>query len=195
MQLMYTLKRSALLYGDTPAIVDSDGRWTYTELLERVQKTAGMLQGLGVGADDMVAILMLNSHWYLELMFGGIWAGGVIVPRHGPASRRWRAPSSPVRVCSRTRIRTARPSGTTRRREPGFSRLAIGGSGGARCSVAGGAVGAASRIGGVIAEDVEEQLAGGGKLRVRGRCGVGCRDVLGDTGQRSQLHRCADRTG
>ena len=80
MQLMYTLKRSALLYGDTPALVDSDGRWTYAELLERVQKTAGMLQGLGVGVEDKVAILMLNSHWYLELMFGGIWAGGVIVP-------------------------------------------------------------------------------------------------------------------
>ena len=80
MELMYTLKRSALLYGDTPAMIDSDGRWTYGELLERVQKTAGALQGLGVGAGDMVSNLMLNSHWYLELMFGAIWAGGILVP-------------------------------------------------------------------------------------------------------------------
>lgn len=80
MELTYLLRRSALMYGESPAAIDRDGSWTYGELLERVQKTAGALQGMGVGADDTVAILMLNSHWYLELMFGAIWAGGVIVP-------------------------------------------------------------------------------------------------------------------
>ena len=80
MDLMYTLRRSASLYGNTPAMLDAEGEWTYNDMLDHVQKMAGALQRLGVGDNDMVAVLMLNNRTYMELMFGSVWAGGIVVP-------------------------------------------------------------------------------------------------------------------
>ena len=42
--------------GDATAVVDSRGRWAYTELLERVGALVGALVGLGVEPGDVVAI-------------------------------------------------------------------------------------------------------------------------------------------
>jgi fatty-acyl-CoA synthase len=73
------LERSALVYADRPAIVSEDRTFTYAEHWLRVRKLAGMLQGLGVGAGDRVAVLAPNTHMQLEASTGVSAGGGVLV--------------------------------------------------------------------------------------------------------------------
>jgi len=80
MQLTHTLKRAMLLYGHETAVLDGDVTLTWNQFGGRVQKMAGALADLGVGEDDKVALLMLNSYRYLELFYATLWAGGVVVP-------------------------------------------------------------------------------------------------------------------
>lgn len=80
MQVSQTLRRALLLYRDEIAVLDGDVRMTYRQFGDRVQRLASALASLGIGDDDKVAILMLNSHRYLELFYGTFWAGGVVVP-------------------------------------------------------------------------------------------------------------------
>lgn len=80
MQITHTLRRAILLHGRQPALLQGDSTWTYLEFGDRIQRLAGALRSLGVGVDDKVAILSLNSHRYLEVFYGTFWAGGVVVP-------------------------------------------------------------------------------------------------------------------
>lgn len=80
MRVTSILSRSALLYRNQVAIKDSDGQWTWAETLDRVKQLAGSLRELGVDSGTPVAILMHNSHKYMEMMFATLWCGGVIVP-------------------------------------------------------------------------------------------------------------------
>jgi long-chain acyl-CoA synthetase len=58
-----------------------DGRRrSWAEFAERVAALAGGLRRLGVGKNDRVAILMLNSDRYLECYGAVAWAGCVLVP-------------------------------------------------------------------------------------------------------------------
>jgi long-chain acyl-CoA synthetase len=80
MQVTQTLRRALLLYKHETAVLDGDLSMTYAEYGARVQRLAAGLARLGVRDDDKVAILMLNSHRYLELFYATFWAGGVVVP-------------------------------------------------------------------------------------------------------------------
>ena len=63
------------------ALVLADGTsrdWAETQ--DRISRRASVLQDLGVGAGDRVALLALNSEDYLETMYAALWAGAVIVP-------------------------------------------------------------------------------------------------------------------
>lgn len=80
MRVISTLSRSALLYRNQLAIIDSDGQWTWSETLDRVKRIAGALQDLGIQKGTPVAILMHNSHKYMEFMFATLWTGGVLIP-------------------------------------------------------------------------------------------------------------------
>jgi long-chain acyl-CoA synthetase len=62
------------------AFIDYAGQQTWGELLDRVQRGAGVLQNLGLGKDDFVAVLMHNNTTYGELNYAIAWAGGIIVP-------------------------------------------------------------------------------------------------------------------
>ena len=53
---------------------------TYAEHFERVQRTIGGLQQLGVGRGDRFAVMTLNSAEYLELYHAAFLGGGVINP-------------------------------------------------------------------------------------------------------------------
>src|SRR5260370_11936115 len=63
------------------ATVDGDRR-RWREIGERVARLAGGLRELGVNRGDRVAVLMLNSHRYLELYLRIAWAGAGILPPH-----------------------------------------------------------------------------------------------------------------
>ena len=62
------------------AIVFKDQRITFAELLRRIEKTAGYLAAHGIGADDVVAVVMKNSAAFLELAFAVSHLGAVFLP-------------------------------------------------------------------------------------------------------------------
>jgi len=61
------LRRGAIAHPERPALVDRDRRFSYGELWERVEQTAGMLAARGVGRGDVVSFQLPN------------WAEAVIV--------------------------------------------------------------------------------------------------------------------
>jgi len=80
MEVTAGLRRAALIRGDDLAIADGAVRRTWRETSDRVARLAGALQTLGVARGDRVAILMLNSHRYLELYYAVPWAGALVMP-------------------------------------------------------------------------------------------------------------------
>ena len=78
--LTQLLTRAARINGDATATIFGERRQSWQQLRDRVARLAGGLQGLGVGPDDSVAILALNSDRYFESLFGIPWAGGVVQP-------------------------------------------------------------------------------------------------------------------
>src|SRR6201986_2684270 len=53
---------------------------SYAEFDHRIGKVAGWLAGRGIGADDVVAVLMKNSVAFLELAFATSHIGAVFLP-------------------------------------------------------------------------------------------------------------------
>ncbi len=74
------IRRLAQIHPGELATIDGDRRQTWPELVEKVAAFASGLQKLGVGRDDTVAMLALNSDRYFEFMFAVPWAGGVFQP-------------------------------------------------------------------------------------------------------------------
>lgn len=75
------LRRSAIVYGELPAIVDGERRFTYAAFYDRSLALAGLLAGgYRVEAGDRVAALCVNSHVMLELHNGVLLAGAALVP-------------------------------------------------------------------------------------------------------------------
>lgn len=80
MYLTQGLRRAAQIRPRAKAIVDGGRQWTWSEVLERVSRIAGMLRNLGLQDGDRAAVLSLNNAQYFELLFAVPWAGGSIVP-------------------------------------------------------------------------------------------------------------------
>ena len=80
MQLTQTLRRAAQTRGARAATVFEGRVRTWGEMLGRVCRIAGGLQGHGVGPGDRVAVLALNSDRYLEAFYATAWAGAIVVP-------------------------------------------------------------------------------------------------------------------
>ncbi len=74
------IRRVAQTRGEAIATQDGDRTQTWAELVLKVAKFAGGLRQLGIGKDDCVAILALNSDRYFEFMFAVPWAGAVFQP-------------------------------------------------------------------------------------------------------------------
>lgn len=80
MHLTQGLRRAAQIRGRAKAIKEGDRQWTWSEFLDRVSRTAGMLRNLGIEPGDRSAILSLNNAQYFNLLFAVPWAGGSVVP-------------------------------------------------------------------------------------------------------------------
>ena len=65
---------------DKTAIVFGTHRTDWRTLEDRVARTAGWLQMRGIGADDIVAVMMKNSPAFLELAFAVSHIGAVFLP-------------------------------------------------------------------------------------------------------------------
>lgn len=68
-----------------PALRCADHYCTYATLTDRVARLACTLQTLGMAPGDRIGMLSLNSHRYLEFLFGVWWGGGVV----NPVNIRW----------------------------------------------------------------------------------------------------------
>jgi fatty-acyl-CoA synthase len=62
------------------AIVYKDQRVTFSDFLARIERTAGFLAARGIGADDVVAVMMKNSIAFLEIAFAVSHLGAVFLP-------------------------------------------------------------------------------------------------------------------
>jgi long-chain acyl-CoA synthetase len=80
MDILTGLQRAARCFGDCPAVIDGQVRFTWRQFEERTRLVAAGLRGLGVQPGDRVAVLMLNNFRYLELYHALPRMGGVIVP-------------------------------------------------------------------------------------------------------------------
>jgi len=80
MSIVQSVKRNAQIRGRQTATMFGERSRTWLEFRERVARLAGGLNALGVGANDRVAILALNSDRYLEAYVAVPWAGGAVVP-------------------------------------------------------------------------------------------------------------------
>jgi acyl-CoA synthetase (AMP-forming)/AMP-acid ligase II len=80
MSIVQSVKRNAQTRGRETATIFGERSRTWLEFRERVARLAGGLKALGVGPDDRVAILALNSDRYLEAYVAAPWAGGAVVP-------------------------------------------------------------------------------------------------------------------
>ncbi|MFT5530892.1 MAG: fatty-acyl-CoA synthase [Candidatus Poriferisodalaceae bacterium] len=73
-------ERAARLWGDRPALVFGDQRWTHAEFSADVDRVAKGLIALGVEPGDHVALWMTNRPEWLHLMYAIPRVGGCIVP-------------------------------------------------------------------------------------------------------------------
>jgi fatty-acyl-CoA synthase len=70
----------ASLRPDKPAIIFEDTSFTYAGLNERINQTAHLLQGRGVGKGDRVGVLMYNTYQLVEIFFALGKIGAILVP-------------------------------------------------------------------------------------------------------------------
>jgi acyl-CoA synthetase (AMP-forming)/AMP-acid ligase II len=86
MELTQFLHRSTQQMPDAPATIFRDRVRTFAEQHDRVARLADAIRReLGVGDDDRVAILSLNSDRYAELLLAVPWANAVL----NPVNIRW----------------------------------------------------------------------------------------------------------
>ncbi len=74
------IHRAAQIRGQGLATLDGERRQTWREFENKIARFAGGLQKLGVGDNDCVAMLALNSDRYFEFMFATPWAGAIFQP-------------------------------------------------------------------------------------------------------------------
>ncbi|MEU5755901.1 FadD3 family acyl-CoA ligase [Streptomyces sp. NPDC047829] len=74
------VRSAADRFGDDEAVVDGDLRLSFSELANRVRRTAGAFASAGVGPGDRVALWAPNSAEWIVAAFGLLTAGGVLIP-------------------------------------------------------------------------------------------------------------------
>jgi acyl-CoA synthetase (AMP-forming)/AMP-acid ligase II len=80
MSLYEILRRTALTYHDSLAVICGDVQYTYSQLNERVIKLSNALQKMGCEKNDKVAIISKNCHRFLESYYAVAKIGAVLVP-------------------------------------------------------------------------------------------------------------------
>ncbi|MGH3647707.1 MAG: FadD3 family acyl-CoA ligase [Micromonosporaceae bacterium] len=74
------LRDTAARYGDAQALVDGDVRLTWHELHQAAQQTAGALIARGIEPGDRVAVWSPNTHHWVRVALGALYAGATLVP-------------------------------------------------------------------------------------------------------------------
>ncbi|MFL5896881.1 MAG: class I adenylate-forming enzyme family protein [Solirubrobacterales bacterium] len=77
LQLLYD---HAEVAGDRIAVVHGDERLSRTELIERIERLADGLAGLGIGAADAVALVIRDDPWFVACFHAIAALGAKVVP-------------------------------------------------------------------------------------------------------------------
>lgn len=88
MYMTQAIRRGAQLTPDNLAFVTDERSLTFAQFRDFVAQFAGALRGLGLEAEDRVAMLAMNSDRYALFYYGTFWAGGMVVPMN----IRWAVP-------------------------------------------------------------------------------------------------------
>ncbi|WP_122072437.1 long-chain-fatty-acid--CoA ligase [Pseudophaeobacter sp. EL27] len=80
MQITSMIKRAAQINPDGIATIFQDRQQSWNQMLDRVARLAGALQGLGMKPGDRVALVSLNSDRFIEYYFAVVWGGGAMMP-------------------------------------------------------------------------------------------------------------------
>jgi len=80
--LVHTLvaRQVARGHGQTAAVIDATGRWSYAELLAAARAAAGALTRAGVRRGDRVAIALRDGRPWFAAFLGCAWLGAVAIP-------------------------------------------------------------------------------------------------------------------
>ena len=74
------LDEQALLHGDAIAVIADGREHSYTDLSDRVRQVAASLRANGIRRGDRIGILLGNHIEWLEICFGALASGAVVVP-------------------------------------------------------------------------------------------------------------------
>jgi long-chain acyl-CoA synthetase len=74
------LRTRARELGDAPFLASAEVDWSYEEFAYRVSEIAAGLRELGVGAGDVVGVVLRNGPEYLEIWWAILWLGAVFNP-------------------------------------------------------------------------------------------------------------------
>ncbi|MGQ0701315.1 MAG: long-chain-fatty-acid--CoA ligase [Panacagrimonas sp.] len=80
MYITQTLRRAVQINANKLATVYGPRRQTWAQFQDRIARLGGALRGLGVGSEDRVAILALNSDRYIEYFYAVAWIGAASNP-------------------------------------------------------------------------------------------------------------------
>ena len=72
--------RALRLYPDKVAVEEGEFSLSYRELEERIQRTAALVAGLGIGNGDRVLLLLRNDYRFVECLLGVLRTGATAVP-------------------------------------------------------------------------------------------------------------------
>jgi fatty-acyl-CoA synthase len=72
------IERAAYVYPQRPSVIHGDRQYTWAETYARCRRLASALAGLGIGRNDVVAILAPNTPPMYEAAFGVPMCGGVL---------------------------------------------------------------------------------------------------------------------
>lgn len=77
-----SIDRRAMLWGDRPAVIDTDTdrTVTYNELAHRARSAASRLRTAGIGEGDIVSVISRNRITVLALFFGAYRIGATFAP-------------------------------------------------------------------------------------------------------------------
>lgn len=82
MYLTQFLHRAATQYPNLTCSIDAERRRTWGDSVERIARSASVLNRLGVRDGDRVAVLAHNSDYLHEMLLSIAWADAVFVPVH-----------------------------------------------------------------------------------------------------------------
>lgn len=104
MNLAHLFLRIARRDPEAPAVgLGARSLWTYSELVQRAARlAAGLVDRLGCGDGDRVAIVMENRPEYIEIELAAWWAGAAVVPINAklhPHELAWILGNAEPRVC------------------------------------------------------------------------------------------------